>query len=120
MEVQKEDTIDICAKPQFYSLCLGILGSQRKTYGVCLEKMVKIAIAGGSGSRFRGYLIRSVTNGSADVAQEVIDVLVAAKKHEILLLSRKVRILSAHIFIAGSLQLSRLHRMLRLARPPRV
>lgn len=27
----------------------------------------------------------------ADVGQEVIDVLVAAKKHEILLLSRKVR-----------------------------
>ena len=67
-----------------------------------------------------GCLICSVTNGSADVAQEIIDVLVAAKKHEILLLSRKVRILSAHVFIAGSLQLTGLHRTLRLARPPSV
>ncbi|MCJ1386188.1 hypothetical protein MMC17_009314 [Xylographa soralifera] len=40
--------------------------------------MVKIAIVGGSGSGL-----------STDVAQEIIDVLVAAKKHEILLLSRK-------------------------------
>ena len=29
-----------------------ILSGRRKTYGVCLEKMVKIAIAGGSGSGF--------------------------------------------------------------------
>lgn len=56
----------------------------------------------------------------ADVAQEIIDVLVAAKKYEILLLSRKVRILSAHVLIAGLVQLIGLHRMLRLARPPRV
>ncbi|MCJ1320898.1 hypothetical protein MMC15_006239 [Xylographa vitiligo] len=40
--------------------------------------MVKIAIVGGSGSGL-----------PTDVAQEIIDVLVATKKHEILLLSRK-------------------------------
>ena len=67
-----------------------------------------------------GCLICSVANGSADVAQEIIDVLVAAKKHEILLLSRKVRILSMYVLAAGSLQLTGLHRMLRLARPPKV
>lgn len=50
-----------------------------------------------------GCLVYSVTNGAADVAQEIIDVLVAAKKHEILILSRKVRRLSAHISSAGSL-----------------
>lgn len=57
--------------------------------------MVKIAIAGGSGSVFSTSLRMSLlqyTNGSADVAQEIIDVLVASEKHEILLLSRKVRI----------------------------
>ena len=77
--------------------------------------MVKIAIVGGSGSGFSPVcvcLICGVTNGSADVAQEIIDVLVAAKKHEILLLSRKVRILSAHVLIAGSLQLTGLDRIL--------
>lgn len=85
--------------------------------------MVKIAIAGGSGSMFPfvcEFLIWSATNGLADVAQEIIDVLVAAKKHEILLLSRKVRAFSAHALNAGSLQLTGLHRMLRLARLPRV
>jgi len=58
--------------------------------------MVKIAIAGGSGSVFSTSLLMSkflqYTNGSTDVAQEIIDVLVASEKHEILLLSRKVRI----------------------------
>lgn len=48
-----------------------------------------------------GLLICSVTNGSADVAQEIIDVLVAAKKHEIVLLYRKVSTLSAHVLIGG-------------------
>jgi hypothetical protein len=65
------------------------------------------------------FLIYSGTNGSADVAQEIIDVLVAGKKHEILLLSRKVRILSALVLVAGTLQLTDLHRMLRLVQPPR-
>lgn len=67
-----------------------------------------------------GRLICSVTDGSVDVAQEIIDVLVAAKKHEILLLSRKVRISSVHIAIAGSLQLTGLYRMLQSAQPSRV
>ena len=47
------------------------------------------------------YVICSVTDCSADVAQEIIDVLVAAKKHEILLLTRKVRIVSALVSIAS-------------------
>jgi hypothetical protein len=46
---------------------------------------------------FCRFLVCNVTNGSVDVAQEIIDVLVAAKKHDILLLSRKVRILSARV-----------------------
>ena len=67
-----------------------------------------------------GSLIYSFTNGSADVVQEIIHVLVVAKKYEILLLSTKVRILSAYISITESLQLTGLHRMLQLARPLRV
>ena len=62
-------------------------------------KMVKIAIAGGSGSRrflLRDALIRELTNILSDVALEVIDALVATKNHEILLLSRKVR--SFHLY----------------------
>jgi hypothetical protein len=50
-----------------------------------------------------GYLICRVANEPADVAQEIIDVLVAAEKHEIVLLSRKVRTLFTHAFIAVSL-----------------
>jgi hypothetical protein len=41
---------------------------------ITISKMVKIAIAGGAGN----------------VAQEIIDVLVASKKHEILILTRRV------------------------------
>jgi hypothetical protein len=58
--------------------------------------MVKIAIAGGSSSELSTTScssFRSVPNNLADVAQEILDVLVATKKHEIVLLSRKVRIL---------------------------
>lgn len=56
--------------------------------------MVKIVIAGGSGSGLSHpiYLTYSVANILIDVALEVIDALVAAKKHQILLLSRKVRL----------------------------
>ena len=39
--------------------------------------------------------IGRINDGLVDVAQEIIDVLVATKKHEILLLSRKVRVLHA-------------------------
>lgn len=56
--------------------------------------MVKIAIAGGSGSRLsrpeKLYVCR-IANVLIDVALEVIDALVATRRHEILLLSRKVR-----------------------------
>jgi hypothetical protein len=67
---------------------------------------------------FCGYLIYNGTNRSIDVAQEVIDVLIATKKHEILLLSRKVRRLAAHKLVTGMLQLTDLHRILQLARLP--
>lgn len=56
--------------------------------------MVKIAIAGGSASRLYYVLMLNIkydrANSPIDVAMEVIDALVATKKHEILLLSRKV------------------------------
>ncbi|UNI23332.1 hypothetical protein JDV02_009160 [Purpureocillium takamizusanense] len=58
--------------------------------------MVKIAIAGGSGSLYPQRHSTCFADESTclprtavDVAQEVIDVLVATKRHEILLLSRK-------------------------------
>jgi len=55
-------------------------------------KMVKIAIAGASGSRFHIFeaATSAVVDRILDVAQEILDGLVAQKKHEILLLSRKV------------------------------
>jgi hypothetical protein len=55
--------------------------------------MVKIAVAGGSG-RTALYIQITFPNNAdfplTEVAQEVIDALVAAKKHEITILSRNV------------------------------
>ena len=85
--------------------------------------MVKIAMIGGSGSGFSislYILVCNVTNGLLDVAQEIIDVLVASNKHEILLLSRKVRMQQVHKSTAGSLQLTSRHRTHLLAGPPRM
>ena len=58
--------------------------------------MVKIAIAGGTGST---YLTLCIYGDGCphnnfcivDVAQEILDVFITTKKHEIVLLSRKVR-----------------------------
>lgn len=56
--------------------------------------MVKIAVAGGSG-RAALHIQSTFTNPAdflpTEVAQEVIDALVAVKKHEIMILSRNVR-----------------------------
>ena len=123
MGVRKENTIDIRSRAQLYSLRLERLKSPTQDLQCLVGEMVRIAIAGGSGSGFTTGLMMpdlQCTNGSADVAQEIVDVLVAAKKHEILLLSRKVRIMSAHVWNAGSLQLNFLHRMLQRAQLPRV
>ena len=62
--------------------------------------MVKIAIAGGSGSKlalppWTALGACDLADTPTDVALEVIDALVATGKHEILLLSRKVR--SSHL-----------------------
>jgi hypothetical protein len=53
--------------------------------------MVKIAMAGGAGSMFSSYHTDSEkAYVVVDVGQEFIDVLLAGKKHEILILTRKV------------------------------
>jgi hypothetical protein len=60
-----------------------------------LSKMVKIAIAGGAGSMLISRYGRHSTDSSTtDVAQEIIDVLVAENKHEILIMTRQVSLLS--------------------------
>ncbi len=54
-------------------------------------KMVKIVIAGASGSKFHVFeAAASSVDRLPDVAQEILDGLVAQNKHEILLMSRKV------------------------------
>lgn len=59
--------------------------------------MVKIAIAGGTGSTFLPpYTIWTAPNIFTDVGQEIVDVLTASKKHEILIFTRKVSIHLCH------------------------
>ena len=53
--------------------------------------MVKIAIAGGTGSTIPMLkVLYCSANHELGVAREIIDVLAASKKHDILVLSRKV------------------------------
>lgn len=54
--------------------------------------MVKIAVAGGSGRTALHTEITTTTHANVplEVGQEVIDALVAAKKHEITIFSRNV------------------------------
>lgn len=77
--------------------------------------MVKIAIAGGSSSRcLKLYFIcPPYPDIPLDVAQEIIDVLVATGKHEIILLSRQVRYLPS-LTLGCLTKLNRTrHRLLR-------
>jgi hypothetical protein len=65
--------------------------------------MVKIAVAGGSGSTSYRTILASyhvfnllvfhLTVANVEIACEIINALVATKKHEILILSRRVRAL---------------------------
>jgi hypothetical protein len=55
--------------------------------------MVKIAVAGGSGRTSLNTLNTAINHAdfkSTEVGQEVIDALVAARKHDIVILSRNV------------------------------
>ena len=73
--------------------------------------MVKVAIAGGSGRKYPApspvpfctteHL--KLTAKSVDIASEIVDVLVATQRHEILILSRKVRDLIALRFSTTSM-----------------
>lgn len=58
--------------------------------------MVKVAIAGGSGRMFsiltRQILFIDEIQTCTEVAREVINALVATRKHEIVVFSRSVRI----------------------------
>lgn len=59
--------------------------------------MVKIALAGGSGSKSQVPLLQpiSIIHVLSDVASEVIDALVATGKHDILILTRNVSLLGS-------------------------